>query len=198
MSAPARISGRLARAATPLARARPQQCPRTITTCFPRRTILCQSYVATSRTTQARLFSVSVSRPMATSDDSFDPATIERESDQVDVCIVGGGAPPVSSDLVPLSAPTSSSSPSNQRYLCPQARQVSPPPSASSSSPTKPATRTSASCSSRRPASSAPTSCPAPSSSPTPSRSSSRTGWPRTTSRASTAPPLPATTTCAS
>ncbi|KAJ4393492.1 hypothetical protein N0V93_002704 [Gnomoniopsis smithogilvyi] len=28
---------------------------------------------------------------MATPDDSFDPATIERESDQVDVCIVGGG-----------------------------------------------------------------------------------------------------------
>jgi electron-transferring-flavoprotein dehydrogenase len=28
---------------------------------------------------------------MATPDDSFDPATIERESDEVDVCIVGGG-----------------------------------------------------------------------------------------------------------
>ncbi|KAL2283689.1 hypothetical protein FJTKL_09741 [Diaporthe vaccinii] len=92
MSAPARIVGRLAKAATPLARARPQpQCPRAITTCLPRRTILRQSYAATSRTTQTRLFSASASRSMATPDDSFDPATIERESDQVDVCIVGGG-----------------------------------------------------------------------------------------------------------
>lgn len=28
---------------------------------------------------------------MATPDESFDPNSIERESDQVDVCIVGGG-----------------------------------------------------------------------------------------------------------
>ncbi|ROV95953.1 hypothetical protein VMCG_07985 [Cytospora schulzeri] len=63
MSTPARISGRLART----------------------------SYAATSRISQTRLFSVSSRRWMATPDDSFDPSTIERESDQVDVCIVGGG-----------------------------------------------------------------------------------------------------------
>lgn len=32
---------------------------------------------------------------MATPDESFDPNTIERESDQVDVCIVGGGTLPI-------------------------------------------------------------------------------------------------------
>ncbi|KUI73310.1 hypothetical protein VM1G_09073 [Cytospora mali] len=87
MSAPSRISGRLARTARPFAR--PQA--RTITQCIPRRTIIRQSYAATSRIPQTRLFSVSTRRWMATPDDSFDPSTIERESDQVDVCIVGGG-----------------------------------------------------------------------------------------------------------
>lgn len=199
MSAPARIPGRLARTATPLARVRSQvQSPRAITTCFPRRTILRQSYAATSRTTQARLFSISASRPMATPDDSFDPATIERESDQVDVCIVGGGATPISTNLTCSAVLSKSSSISNQSLLRQQAQQVSPQPSASNNLPTKPEMRTSAYCYSRRPAKSEPTSSPVPSSSPMPSRSSSPTGWPRTTSRASTAPPLLATTTCAS
>ncbi|ROV95494.1 hypothetical protein VPNG_08896 [Cytospora leucostoma] len=88
MSAPVRISGRLARTARPFAR--PQT--RIITQCIPRRTIIRQPCVATtSRIPQTRLFSVSARRCMATPDDSFDPATIDRESDQVDVCIVGGG-----------------------------------------------------------------------------------------------------------
>ncbi|KAI6375770.1 hypothetical protein MCOR25_002929 [Pyricularia grisea] len=41
--------------------------------------------------TQTRLFSVSRPRRYATEEESFDPRTVERESDEVDVCIVGGG-----------------------------------------------------------------------------------------------------------
>ncbi|EHA54097.1 hypothetical protein MCOR27_008538 [Pyricularia oryzae] len=41
--------------------------------------------------TQTRLFSVSRPRRNASEHESFDPRTVERESDEVDVCIVGGG-----------------------------------------------------------------------------------------------------------
>ncbi|KAK0843553.1 hypothetical protein LTR91_017971 [Friedmanniomyces endolithicus] len=40
---------------------------------------------------QRRALSSTVRRRFASVDDSFDPSTIERESDEVDVCIVGGG-----------------------------------------------------------------------------------------------------------
>jgi electron-transferring-flavoprotein dehydrogenase len=40
---------------------------------------------------QRRSISSSISRRYADIDDSFDPSTVERESDEVDVCIVGGG-----------------------------------------------------------------------------------------------------------
>ena len=40
---------------------------------------------------QRRALSTTIRRPFASVDDSFDPRTIERESDEVDVCIVGGG-----------------------------------------------------------------------------------------------------------
>ncbi|KAK4542188.1 hypothetical protein LTR36_007035 [Oleoguttula mirabilis] len=40
---------------------------------------------------QRRALSTTTRRRLAAVDDSFDPSTIERESDQVDVCIVGGG-----------------------------------------------------------------------------------------------------------
>ncbi|KAI7642535.1 hypothetical protein KC319_g13000, partial [Hortaea werneckii] len=40
---------------------------------------------------QRRALSTTVRRRFATPDDSFDPLAIDRESDQVDVCIVGGG-----------------------------------------------------------------------------------------------------------
>jgi electron-transferring-flavoprotein dehydrogenase len=40
---------------------------------------------------QRRAISSSVSRRYADVDESFDPSTVERESDEVDVCIVGGG-----------------------------------------------------------------------------------------------------------
>jgi electron-transferring-flavoprotein dehydrogenase len=38
-----------------------------------------------------RCLSATAARPYADVDESFDPASIERESDEVDVCIVGGG-----------------------------------------------------------------------------------------------------------
>lgn len=40
---------------------------------------------------QRRPFTASVRQRLATPDDSFNPADIEREADEVDVCIVGGG-----------------------------------------------------------------------------------------------------------
>ena len=38
-----------------------------------------------------RLFSQSSIRSLATENDNFDPRQVDRESDEVDVCIVGGG-----------------------------------------------------------------------------------------------------------
>lgn len=38
-----------------------------------------------------REFSVSIPRRLADVNDDFDPRSIDRESDEVDVCIVGGG-----------------------------------------------------------------------------------------------------------
>ncbi|KAG9962317.1 hypothetical protein KCU61_g4708, partial [Aureobasidium melanogenum] len=46
---------------------------------------------AVFRAGQRRPFSLTSRTRLATPDDSFNPADIERESDQVDVCIVGGG-----------------------------------------------------------------------------------------------------------
>jgi hypothetical protein len=40
---------------------------------------------------QRRAFSASIPRQLADSSDSFDPKSVDREQDQVDVCIVGGG-----------------------------------------------------------------------------------------------------------
>lgn len=40
---------------------------------------------------QTRAFSQSVSRRFTDENGSFDPRSLERESDEVDVCIVGGG-----------------------------------------------------------------------------------------------------------
>lgn len=90
MSTPARISGRLVHTARPLARTQTSLL-KTLSTTLPRRSIIRQPCTATARIPQTRLFSATTRRWMATPDESFDPATIERESDQVDVCIVGGG-----------------------------------------------------------------------------------------------------------
>ncbi|KAF4553748.1 Electron transfer flavoprotein-ubiquinone oxidoreductase-like protein [Elsinoe fawcettii] len=46
---------------------------------------------AVVRAGQRRAFTQSSKRRLASVDDTFDPNSIERESDQVDVCIVGGG-----------------------------------------------------------------------------------------------------------
>lgn len=40
---------------------------------------------------QPRIAALVVRRTFATVEDKFDPLTIERDSDEVDVCIVGGG-----------------------------------------------------------------------------------------------------------
>ncbi|CAG8980048.1 hypothetical protein HYALB_00009257 [Hymenoscyphus albidus] len=40
---------------------------------------------------QPQAFSISAPRRLADHDESFDPNTIDRESDEVDVCIIGGG-----------------------------------------------------------------------------------------------------------
>lgn len=46
---------------------------------------------ATSFPRPVRLFSTTRPRFLASADKSFDPKTVERESDEVDVCIIGGG-----------------------------------------------------------------------------------------------------------
>lgn len=38
-----------------------------------------------------RAFSINTPRRLADVNDDFDPKSVDRESDQVDVCIVGGG-----------------------------------------------------------------------------------------------------------
>ncbi|KAJ4402440.1 hypothetical protein N0V85_005297 [Neurospora sp. IMI 360204] len=51
-----------------------------------------QSYSPLTRTRQAAALSTTTQRRFAdVADDAFDPNSIERESDEVDVCIVGGG-----------------------------------------------------------------------------------------------------------
>jgi electron-transferring-flavoprotein dehydrogenase len=42
-------------------------------------------------TLQTRAFSQSVTRRFTDENGNFDPRSIDRESDEVDVCIVGGG-----------------------------------------------------------------------------------------------------------
>ncbi|KAJ9151404.1 hypothetical protein NKR23_g3138 [Pleurostoma richardsiae] len=93
MSASTRVtstaSRRLCRGARSIARPHTQRRG-FIAPCVTRRVSARPSCV-TVGAPQVRFFSISRRRWMATPDDSFDPATIERESDEVDVCIVGGG-----------------------------------------------------------------------------------------------------------
>ncbi|KAL2162173.1 hypothetical protein VTH06DRAFT_7086 [Thermothelomyces fergusii] len=59
---------------------------------FRRRPDVRPTYVgAVAARSPRRHLSTTAARRYAEADDSFDPASIERESDQVDVCIVGGG-----------------------------------------------------------------------------------------------------------
>ena len=85
-----------------------------------------------------RTISTSPQRRFAAVDDAFDPRQQERESDQVDVCIVGGGTthllpPPQFLSLHRVLTP-------------PQALLASAPQSASSSWLTKPVTKISEYC----------------------------------------------------
>lgn len=92
MSAPIRISGRLARPASSIsARSLRTPCLPSIIHNHPASRRIPQIRRRAPTTATTRPFSTTLSRCMAAPDDSFDPNTIERESDEVDVCIVGGG-----------------------------------------------------------------------------------------------------------
>ena len=60
---------------------------------FPpaRRRLLFQARKPAAHSTATRSFSVAQPRKFADVDDSFDPRRQDRESDNVDICIVGGG-----------------------------------------------------------------------------------------------------------
>ncbi|KAH8884661.1 hypothetical protein GQ53DRAFT_386225 [Thozetella sp. PMI_491] len=98
MSVPARVTTGLCRRATSAAPHAPRLSSQTrrlssVTShhpARPRRTIAprLRASIGAANTSRA----VSTTTPRRSGDaDAFDPATIERESDQVDVCIVGGG-----------------------------------------------------------------------------------------------------------
>lgn len=126
-----------------------------------RRCLLRQSkhnYFLTSR----RPFSTTPWRGLADVDDSFDPLQQDRESDEVDVCIVGGG---MSSDM---------SSVKHAKFL--QDPPASAQPFASNRLPMKPETKTFEFCFSRKQASLALTSSPAMSSNRPPSTNCSLIG----------------------
>ncbi|PMD55757.1 uncharacterized protein K444DRAFT_536996 [Hyaloscypha bicolor E] len=59
--------------------------------CFQTNSILTRPRTGLKCLPQERAFSVSVPRRLADSNDGFDPKSIDRESDEVDVCIIGGG-----------------------------------------------------------------------------------------------------------
>ncbi|KAL1837054.1 hypothetical protein VTJ49DRAFT_4323 [Mycothermus thermophilus] len=108
MSATARVTSSLCRRAVagpstgPATRFHQARCLRTLSTTtatipgarlrYPAtRTTHARTLAATSLPTARRCLSTTSPRRSDDDDDSFDPTTIERESDQVDVCIVGGG-----------------------------------------------------------------------------------------------------------
>ncbi|KAL4741579.1 hypothetical protein BDV11DRAFT_55194 [Aspergillus similis] len=61
---------------------------RSIATSGRRMSVRCSAH---STRTQVRAFSQSISRNLTDENGHFDPRQVERESDEVDVCIVGGG-----------------------------------------------------------------------------------------------------------
>lgn len=66
------------------------QCPRTLQQSFihsASRPRIASSLIAAQR----RAFSLTGPRRLADATDGLDPKLVERESDEVDVCIVGGG-----------------------------------------------------------------------------------------------------------
>ena len=119
-----------------------------------------------------RTLSTTPQRCLADIDDSFDPREQERESDEVDVCIVGGGMfgcnPPLgSAEIVSQDPPASAQ------------------PFASNKSPMKRETKTSGFCFSRNQVNSALTSSPVMSSNRLPSTNCFLTGMIRITHRVS-------------
>src|ERR1700683_896600 len=59
--------------------------------CLQTNSILTRPRIGLKCLPQDRAFSVSVPRRLADFNDGFDPKSIDRESDEVDVCIIGGG-----------------------------------------------------------------------------------------------------------
>ena len=115
-----------------------------------------------------RTLSTTPRRCLADIDDSFDPREQERESDEVDVCIVGGGMsgcnlPSLFAEFVSQDPPASAQ------------------PFASNKSPMKRGMKTSGFCFSRNPANSALTSSPVMSSNRLPSTNCFLTGTIRIT-----------------
>lgn len=66
-------------------------CTRTRAWSPQTRSALSSSRIAPPRICPQRAFSTSVARRLASVEEKFNPSVIERESDEVDVCIVGGG-----------------------------------------------------------------------------------------------------------
>ena len=118
--------------------------------------------------TVRRTLSTTPRRCLADIDDSFDPREQERESDDVDVCIVGGGM-------------SSCNPPWEFAKFVSQDPPASAQPFASNKSPMKRETKTSGSCFSRNQVNSALTSSPVMSSNRLPSRNYFLTGMIRIT-----------------
>ena len=70
---------------------RPAQILPAATIATPRGLAFAMRSVVVGPTATSRLFSTSRMLRLATAEESFDPSTVDRESDEVDVCIVGGG-----------------------------------------------------------------------------------------------------------
>lgn len=88
MTSTAPLARSLQRSTRSLSRWRPA---RAVRPCLATTTRPAMSRCAVTVFRPARTFATSRVARMADVDESFDPASVERESDQVDVCIIGGG-----------------------------------------------------------------------------------------------------------
>lgn len=95
MSAPLPVTACLRRGARTVPRLRPARHAAALRPVTGLRMFSPLAATTTTTTTvssrHARAFSTAPARRMADVDESFDPASIDRESDEVDVCIIGGG-----------------------------------------------------------------------------------------------------------
>ncbi|KAK4044245.1 hypothetical protein C8A01DRAFT_12356 [Parachaetomium inaequale] len=95
MSASARLTNSLCRRAAATPRLQRTGGIRSLSSATPSRLrrpeVRATQHGSLSARATRRCLSATPARFYAEADDSFDPASIERESDQVDVCIIGGG-----------------------------------------------------------------------------------------------------------